>query len=37
MYNLGDDQVEFQINDRLSFHSFLGILFSDAVPDFKTV
>lgn len=37
LYNLGDDQLEFQINDRLSFRRFLGIPFSDAVPDCKTV
>lgn len=37
LYNLGDDQVEFQINDRLSFRRFLDIPFSDAVPDCKTV
>lgn len=37
LYNLSDDQVEFQISDRLSFRRFLGIPFSDAVPDCKTV
>ena len=37
LYNLSDDQVEFQITDRLSFRRFLGIPFSDAVPDCKTV
>ena len=37
LYNLSDDQVEFQITDRLSFRRFLGIPFSAAVPDCKTV
>jgi transposase, IS5 family len=37
LYNLSDDQLEFQINDRLSFRRFLSIPFSDAVPDCKTV
>jgi transposase, IS5 family len=37
LYNLSDDQVEFQVTDRLSFRRFLGIPLSDAVPDCKTV
>lgn len=37
LYNLSDDQVEFQILDRLSFRRFLEIPFSDSVPDCKTV
>lgn len=37
LYNLSDDQVEFQIVDRLSFRRFLEIAFSDSVPDCKTV
>lgn len=37
LYNLSDEQVEFQINDRLSFRRFLGIPLSNAVPDCKTV
>lgn len=37
LYNLSDEQVEFQITDRLSFRRFLGIPFSDSVPDCKTV
>lgn len=37
LYNLSDEQIEFQINDRLSFRRFLHIAFSDAVPDCKTV
>ena len=37
LYNLSDEQIEFQINDRLSFRRFLNIAFSDAVPDCKTV
>ncbi len=37
LYNLSDEQVEFQITDRLSFRRFLEISFSDSVPDCKTV
>ena len=36
-YNLSDDQVEFQINDRMSFMRFLGLTISDDIPDSKTV
>lgn len=37
LYNLSDEQLEFQITDRLSFRRFLNITFSDAVPDCNTV
>ena len=37
LYNLSDDQIEFQIRDRLSFMRFLGLCLSDKVPDAKTV
>lgn len=37
LYNLSDDQVEFQVRDRLSFMRFLGLSLSDTVPDAKTV
>ena len=37
LYNLSDDQIEFQIRDRLSFMRFLGLGISDTVPDAKTV
>ena len=36
-YNLSDDQVEYQIRDRLSFMRFLGLQIEDRVPDAKTV
>lgn len=36
-YNLSDDQVEYQINDRMSFMRFLNITISDDIPDSKTV
>ena len=36
-YNLADDRVEEQIRDRLSFRDFLGLAFSDIVPDAKTI
>ena len=37
LYNLSDDQVEFQLRDRLSFIRFLGLGLEDPVPDAKTV
>lgn len=36
-YNLSDDQIEYQILDRLSFMRFLGLKLSDKIPDSKTV
>jgi len=36
-FNLSDDQVEFQICDRISFMRFLGLTIADDVPDSKTV
>ncbi|MDA0241147.1 MAG: IS5 family transposase [Proteobacteria bacterium] len=37
LYNLSDDQVEYQIRDRLSFVRFLDLGLEDKVPDAKTV
>src|SRR4051794_20480366 len=37
LYNLSDDQVEYQIRDRLSFMRFLGLGLADRVPDATTV
>jgi IS5 family transposase len=37
LYNLSDDQVEYQLRDRLSFMRFLGLGLEDGVPDAKTV
>jgi IS5 family transposase len=37
IYNLADDRIEEQIRDRLSFRDFLGLNFSDIVPDSKTI
>jgi IS5 family transposase len=36
-FNISDDQVEFQIKDRLSFQNFLGLTLADDVPDAKTI
>src|SRR3982750_695332 len=36
LYNLSDDQLEYQICDRLSFMRFLGLGLADRVPDAKT-
>jgi IS5 family transposase len=37
LYNLSDDQIEYQVRDRLSFMRFLGLGLEDRVPDAKTV
>jgi len=37
LYNLSDDQVEFQIRDRYSFCRFLGLSPEGRIPDAKTV
>jgi len=37
LYNLSDDQIEYQIRDRLSFMRFLGLGLADRVPDATTV
>jgi len=36
LYNLSDDQLEYQIIDRASFKRFLGLKKSDKVPDSRT-
>jgi len=36
-YNLSDEQVEYQINDRMSFMRFLGLTIADDIPDSRTV
>src|SRR5256885_3620557 len=37
LYNLFDDQAEYQLRDRLSFMRFLGLELEDTVPDAKTL
>ena len=37
LYNLSDDQIEYQVRDRLSFMRFLGLGLEDRVPDARTV
>jgi IS5 family transposase len=37
LYNLSDEQVEFQVRDRLSFTRFLGLGLEDGVPDATTL
>jgi len=37
LYNLSDEQVEYQINDRLSFCRFLDLPIGASAPDFTTV
>ena len=37
LYNLSDDQLEYQLRDRLSFMRFLGLGLEDKVPDARTV
>jgi IS5 family transposase len=36
-YNVSDDQIEYQINDRMSFMRFLNLTIADDVPDSKTI
>jgi hypothetical protein len=36
-YNLSDEQVEYQITDRISFREFLGLGTGDKVPDARTI
>ena len=37
LYNLSDEQAEYQILDRLSFMRFLGLELDDDVPDARTI
>ena len=37
LYNLSDEQVEYQLRDRLSFMRFLGLGIEDPVPDATTL
>ena len=37
LYNLSDEQFEYQVRDRLSFMRFLGLGLEDPVPDATTV
>lgn len=37
LYNLSDEQAEFQIRDRMTFCRFLGLTASHSVPDAKTI
>ena len=37
LYNLSDDQLEYQLRDRLSFMRFAGLGLEDAGPDAKTL
>jgi len=37
LYNLSDEQAEFQLADRLSFQRFVGLTLADAVPDQNTL
>jgi len=37
LYNISDEELEYQVNDRLSFMRFLGLGMEDSVPDATTV
>jgi transposase len=37
LYNLSDEELEYQVNDRLSFMNFLGLGIESQVPDATTV
>ncbi len=36
-YNPSEDQIEYQINDRMSFMHFLDLTISDDIPSSKTI
>lgn len=37
LYNISDDELEYQVNDRISFMKFLSLGIEDSVPDATTV
>lgn len=37
LFNISDDEAEYQINDRMTFRRFLGLSLGDLVPDAKTI
>jgi len=37
LYNLSDDAMEYQLNDRRTFQRFVGLDDNDAIPDAKTI
>jgi IS5 family transposase len=37
LYNISDEDLEYQVNDRLSFMQFLNLGLEDSVPDATTV
>jgi hypothetical protein len=37
LYNLSDEQVEYQVRDRFSFTRFLGLGMEDCIPDGTTL
>ena len=37
LFNLSDEQTEYQITDRMSFQRFLGLSLGEKVPDAKTI
>ena len=37
LYNISDEDLEYQVNDRLSFMRFLGLTLTESVPDATTV
>jgi len=37
LFNLSDEQMEFQLLDRLSFHRFVGLRTSSQIPDRTTI
>lgn len=37
LYNLSDDEMEYQLLDRISFQKFVGLELGDSIPDSKTI
>lgn len=37
LYNVSDDEMEYQLLDRMSFQRFVGLEIGDSIPDSKTI
>lgn len=37
LFNLSDDQTDYQITDRMRFQRFIGLSLGERVPDAKTI
>jgi len=37
LFNLSDEELEFQVNDRRSFEEFVGLVVMNTIPDATTI